>query len=349
MRLYNLGKAPWADSQLIYHALARLNREALVLVSPAEPYVCVGFHQDATQEVDLDFCRAQNLPVFRREVGGGAVYLDGGQLFWQLMLRRDSPLAPKARHKFYEKFLGPVINVYQTLGMQAKYKPVNDVLVDGRKVSGTGVGEIGDCLVCVGNIIRDFDFASMARVLKVPDEKFRDKLHQGLEANLSTIKRELGQAAYEHWDDGKLSDLLVQEFSRILGPLEPVEIDAELSEAVERLKERMLDEKWLMKTRKAKNNRQVKLRDGVLVRQNTHKAPGGLLRATFQLNDGRLHGVFLSGDFFSYPPDAVEHLEAALEGLKPDQAGPVIADFYTSRAWETPGVATQDWLKVLGA
>ena len=87
MLLYDLGKAPWAESQLIYHALARLNKEALVLVSPAEPYVCVGFHQDAAQEVDLAYCRARNLPVFRREVGGGrgisgprpAVLADGAQ------------------------------------------------------------------------------------------------------------------------------------------------------------------------------------------------------------------------------------------------------------------------------
>ena len=347
MRLYNLGKAPWADSQLIYHALARLNREALVLVSPAEPYVCVGFHQDAQQEVDLAYCRARNLPVFRREVGGGAVYLDHGQLFWQMVLKRDSPLAPKARHKFYEKFLQPVINVYRALGMQAQYKPVNDVLVGSRKVSGTGVGEIGDCLVCVGNIIRDFNFVAMARMLKVPDEKFRDKLHQGLEANLSTVKRELGQAAYEKWDDAKLSELLADEFSRILGPLEPVAIDAELSQTMERLKERMLDENWLVLKRKAKDSKQVKLRHGVFIQQNTHKAPGGLLRATFQKDDDRLRGVFLSGDFFSYPPDAVEDLEAALEGVKPEQIGPVISDFYTGRGWETPGIALENWLKVL--
>lgn len=347
MLLYDLGKAPWAESQLIYHALARLGREALVLVSPADPYVCVGFHQDATQEVDLTYCRAQDIPVFRREVGGGAVYLDHGQLFWQLVLKKDCPLVPGARQKFYEKFLAPVINVYRALGMQAQYKPVNDVLVGGRKVCGTGVGEIGDCLVCVGNIIRDFNYAAMARVLKVPDEKFRDKLHQGLEANLTTIKRELGQAAYEHWDHAGLSGLLADEFSGILGPLERAEIDDELSATMERLKERMLDDGWLFLRRKVKDGRQVKLRHGVFVQQKMHKAPGGLLRATFQTDDGRLGQVFLSGDFFSYPPEAVEKLEAALEGVSRDRVGSVISDFYAAQAWETPCVSVEDWLKVL--
>jgi lipoate-protein ligase A len=51
LELFNLGKVPWLETQLIYHALAELGREALTLVSPATPYVCIGFHQDAEQEV----------------------------------------------------------------------------------------------------------------------------------------------------------------------------------------------------------------------------------------------------------------------------------------------------------
>ena len=51
MELYNLGKVPWEESQIMYHALARLGRESLCLVSPATPYVCIGFHQDVEQEL----------------------------------------------------------------------------------------------------------------------------------------------------------------------------------------------------------------------------------------------------------------------------------------------------------
>ena len=60
MRLYNLGKVPWQESQLIYHALAEMGWEALSLVSPSTPYVCIGFHQDVEQEVDLAYCNANN-------------------------------------------------------------------------------------------------------------------------------------------------------------------------------------------------------------------------------------------------------------------------------------------------
>ena len=96
MELFNLGKIPWEETQLIYHSLALLGREALCLVSPATPYVCIGFHQGLEQEVDLEFCRANNIPIFRREVGGGAVFLDGNQLFFHLIIKRNNPIAPKS-------------------------------------------------------------------------------------------------------------------------------------------------------------------------------------------------------------------------------------------------------------
>jgi len=70
MNLYTLGKIPWEESQLIYHALGYMGQEALSLVSPASPYVCIGYNQDAEQEVDLKYCEENNIPVFRREVGG---------------------------------------------------------------------------------------------------------------------------------------------------------------------------------------------------------------------------------------------------------------------------------------
>lgn len=73
MKLYNLGKVPWYESQLIYHAVAALGREALCLVPPATPYVCIGFHQDVEQELDLDFCKVNHIPVFSRDVGGGGL------------------------------------------------------------------------------------------------------------------------------------------------------------------------------------------------------------------------------------------------------------------------------------
>ncbi len=343
MRLYNLGKVPWHESQIIYHALGYLGREALSLVSPATPYACIGFHQDVDQEVDIRFCRANNIPIFRRQVGGGAVYLDGNQLFYQLILRKDNPLVPLKKETFYRKFLEPVIRVYQHIGIPAEYKPINDLITGSRKISGTGAGEIGECVVFVGNLIVDFNYEMMARMLKVPDEKFRDKIHKTMEDNLSTIRRELGEKEASLWDEPSLNALLVKEYEKMLGRMEPCDKDQALQSEMDDLECRMLSEAWLYQKGRQKRGRDVKIRAGVNVVHKMHKAQGGLIRADYEVREGKLTHVSLSGDFFCYPEKAIEQLEAKLVGQPLDEATTLLQQFYSKGDIETPGVAIEDW------
>ena len=346
MELYNLGRVAWEDSQLLYHALAHLGREALSLVTPGAPYVCLGRHQDAVQEVDLEFCREQGIPVFRREVGGGGVYLDGNQYFYQLILHKDNPLVPLSREAFFRKFLQPVLDTYRRIGLPAEFKPINDVLVNSRKIAGTGVAEIGECVVFVGNLIADFNFGLMSRVLKVPDEKFRDKVKKTMEENMTTIKRELGPQA-EAWDNARLNDILAEEFAKVLGPLTPRQVDRELRNKVDELSAWMLTDDWLHSKGRRIPARQVRIRSGVDVFQRLHKAPGGLLRADFEVTEGLFGEVSLSGDWFCYPSDGVEALERGLKGTSVATAAETLAALMAEHRVETPGVSLEDWLTVL--
>jgi len=348
MKLYNLGKVPWEESQLIYHALAEMGQEALSLVSPATPYVCIGFHQDVEQEVDLDHCRAEGIPVFRRDLGGGAVYLDGDQLFFQLILHKDNPEAPKSKANFYKKFLQPIIQVYRRIGIPAEYKPVNDVITGTKKISGTGVGEIGDCIVFVGNLIVDFNYEEMSRVLKVPDEKFRDKVHKTLRDNLTTIRRELGEEEAKRWDEATLNAMMAEEFQKLIGAMEPSEKDEALAEKVEDLGARMMTDAWLRRKGKKVSGRDVKIRAGLNLLHKAHKAQGGLIRADFEVVDGRLGEVALSGDFFCFPKGGVAKLEENLKGRPTGEVRKIVTEFYAGRDVETPGITAEDWMQVLG-
>lgn len=344
MKLYRLGTVPWHFSQLLYHALPRLNREGLIFLSPDSPYVCIGYFQDAEQDVDLAYCREHGIPVFRREVGGGAVYLDGNQLFWQLVIRKDNPLVPASREEFYRKFLQAPIATYRAIGIPAEYKPVNDIIVHNRKISGTGVAEIGDYVVFVGNLILDFNYEMMVKVLKVPDEKFRDKVYKTLQENLTTIKRELGSIPPRE----ELWDLLGEKFSEILGPMEvETEIDPEWRAEANRLGEIMLKEEWLHLRRRPKPEHGVTIRSGVEVRQKVYKAPGGLIRATVVVEEGVISDVCLSGDFFFYPADKLTELEKALVGTRLEEAEEVIARFYSEQRVESPGVTPADIATVI--
>jgi lipoate-protein ligase A len=363
MQLYHLRYVSWLDSQLIYHAQPRVGVEGLNILAPREPYVCIGCHQDLEQEVDAAYCRERGIPVFRREVGGGAVYLDGRQIFFQLVLHRDNPLAVGDKTTLYRRMLQPVADAYADLGVPARYRPVNDVVTEtGRKISGTGAAEIGEYVVLVGNLIADFDYETMSRVLRVPDEKYRDKVYRSMRENLTTLQRETGRSL--GWDE--MAGPLIRRFEKLLGPLEPAPLPPSVRAEVDALAPRFLGEEWLQKKdinargtarginvrgtaqgKKLRQVRDVKIAGGINVIQRVHKAPGGLLRAVVEIKDGRLAHVMLSGDFFCYPREAVGALEDMLEGTPVELVKEVIARFYDQRHVETPGVAISDWLAVL--
>lgn len=344
MKLYRLETVSWQDSQLLYHALPRLGREGLNLLSPGSPYVCIGYFQDVEQEVDVAYCRENDIPIFRREVGGGAVYLDGEQLFYQLIVHKDNPLAPASKEAFYRKFLQPPIEAYRTLGIPAEYKPVNDIIANGRKVSGNGVAEIGEYIVLVGNLIVDFDYEMMARVLKVPDEKFRDKVYKTLQDNLSTIRRELGSAPPQE----ELWDLLTEKFVEVLGPLEvETTVDEEWRTKADELAVQFLTDEWLYQKRHPRTDREVKIRAGVRVRHKVHKAPGGLIRATTEVQDGVIAAVSLSGDFFFFPEERLTDLEAGLVDVPVEEVEQAVARFYKEHSIESPGVTSADFAQVV--
>ena len=352
MNLYDLGHVPWLESQLIYHALPRLGLEGLVLVAPAEPFVCIGYHQDAAQEVDLAYCRDHNLPVFRREVGGGAVYLDGNQMFYQLVIHRDNPLHTADKPEFYERFLAPVVQAYRDLGVETRYRPVNDVITEeDKKISGTGAGDIGDCAILVGNLIADFDYGAMVQVLRVPDVKFRDKVFASLRENLTTIRRETGRMP--PWNE--MADALVRNYESALGPLTPAPLPGAVRQKVDDLVPTHTTDQWLLRVgirpgpgQKDDASRSVKIASGVHVIQRIHKAPGGLIRATVEIREERLGAVALSGDFFFYPADKLASLERRLEGMPLVDVQRAIEELFGAHSIQAPGVTPSDLALAMG-
>lgn len=341
MNLYRLYDTPWLDTQLLYHALPRIGREGLILTSPREPYVCVGYFQDAAQEVDLAACDELGIPVFRRETAGGAVYLDGEQLFYQLIIHKDNPLVPPSKAAFYQKFLEAPIEAYRAIGIPAQYKPINDIITSNRKISGNGVAEIGDYIVFVGNLILDFNYDMMVRILNVPDEKFRDKVYKSIRENLTTIRREIADPPGRDF----LWNLLAEKFAAILGPLEEGDaIDGEWRAETEKLKAVMTTQEWLLARTHVSDRRDVTIRSGVMMIHDVVKVPGGLIRTTAEIEEGVIRSIMFSGDFFFYPADKIAAMEESLAGCPIAEAKPTLEQFYRDHAIESPGVQPSDFL-----
>ncbi|HBY01308.1 MAG TPA: hypothetical protein DEG92_01990 [Rikenellaceae bacterium] len=343
---YFLDAVSWGYSQALYHAAAYLGREALFILRPSTPYVCIGFHQDANQEIDLEFTTRNKIPVFRRDVGGGAVYLDGKQLFFQLVVKQNHRGVPLIIADFYREFLQPVIETYRHFGIPAEYKPVNDIIANGRKISGTGAAQIDNMLILVGNFIQDFDYEIMAKCLRVPDEKFRDKVFKTMQENLTTILRETGGIP----SNNDLADELSKRYSKILGKLTPKLLDTELIKKADQLLTKMNNPEWLMANdRRHPDLKQVKVSDGVFVIQKIHKTPGGIIRITAVNQRGRLKNVHISGDFFFFPARKIYDLEQKLENVLAEEKriDEIVKDFYQNQGIESPGVVPSDFSKII--
>jgi lipoate-protein ligase A len=343
IRLLEPGLVPPVRSQTCYHAAAYALDEGapdtVILVSPSDPYVCVGFHQEVDREVDRAYCQERGLPVFRREVGGGAVYLDHDQVFIQWVFHPASlPAEVDARFRLY---IEPLVRTYRALGIEAVHRPVNDVHVRGKKIGGTGAARIGQAEVVVGSLMFDFDRETMSRVLKVPSEKMRDKVFQGLRDYMTTIREELGGLP----DRSEVVGLYKRELAEALGAeLVPSEwTEAEEARARE-LDQTLGSPEWL-EQKGAARREGVKIHEDVQVRECAWKAPGGLVRITARLRNGLIDDVTISGDFTICPREAVETIEMKLRGVPATKEAVLggVREIYLRDGIQSPGLGTDDW------
>lgn len=339
--LYNFGSVDWLTTQSLYHALAYLGRPGLNIIWPQQPYVCIGRFQDVEAEVDVEACRQRGLPVVRREVGGGAVFLDGRQVFYQLVLPLDWLPDSYSYRWLFRLGLDAVVLALKRLGVDAYIRGANDVAVGQRKISGNGAGEVGRAAVVVGNILSGFDYETMAAVLRVPDEKFRDKAYRSMKDNLVTLSElELPIA------DEQVAGALAEAFGDVLAPgfrLEPAfELPPEVREYLPGMASRLTSEAWLHEVQRRRDERRLRVRAGLELRQHVWKAPGGLLRCQCAIEDGVVAWVSLSGDFFVDPPRALLELEEALSGRPLETVKEEAAHFLARPGVSLPGVGPED-------
>jgi lipoate-protein ligase A len=131
------------------------------------PTALIGRHQDLSREIDLDYCKSNSIGTVRRITGGGAIYLDEGQLGWELVFHRSS-LGVAALPDLAREICNAAAKGFQELGVDAKFRPRNDIEVDGRKISGTGGFFDGDVLIYQGTVLVDMNAQQMVSALNVP-------------------------------------------------------------------------------------------------------------------------------------------------------------------------------------
>ena len=145
--------------------VARYIDDDAFFVWQSDPTVIIGRNQVLENEVNLPYCRENDIQVYRRKSGGGCVYSDKGNIMISCVSSRGSV------SDVFDKYLSALSEALQGLGLPAERSGRNDILVEGRKVSGNAFQMMPDRCVVHGTLLYSTDIDVLTEAIRPPLEK----------------------------------------------------------------------------------------------------------------------------------------------------------------------------------
>lgn len=286
------------------------------------PTALIGRHQDLSRELKLDHCRTAGIGIVRRITGGGAIYLDEGQLGWELVCdRRRIGVATLA--DMTARICTAAAAGLSTLGIAAEYRPPTDIVVDGQKICGTGGYFDDDIVMYQGTTLVDLDLPAMMAAINVAAPK------EGAPPppRVTTLRALLPDADLSM---ERLQAALVAGFEDGLGIAGTASAPGE---AEETLAQRICDEE--IGTAAFIEEIDNPGADAS-VRHGESGPVNAWLRVEGRRND-RVREVLFTGDFVMVPPRLVMDLEGSLRGAPSGEIAERVTAFFAA---SPPQIAT---------
>lgn len=133
------------------------------------PAVIIGKHQVLRKEVNLNYLKENNIQIYRRPSGGGAVYSDEGCIKYTFIRRNIT------KDEMYKESLTVIKDFLKTLGLEVEFSGRNDLVINGAKFSGNAYYQTKDGMVLHGTILYDTDMEKLSQVLTPSEDKIRSK------------------------------------------------------------------------------------------------------------------------------------------------------------------------------
>lgn len=171
------------DDAMMMARQHRLVPNTLHLYRRSRPTVSLGYFESVEEALDMEAIKRHGVQLVRRVSGGSAVYTDPGQIIYAVIV--DSEMLPESPNETFSKVCGGVVKALDILGLRAEFKPVNDVLVNKRKISGSAQMRRSGVVLQHGTLMVDTNFDVMFDVLRM-QKKGRSKDH------LTSLAKELG-------------------------------------------------------------------------------------------------------------------------------------------------------------
>lgn len=277
------------------HAVKNLDiNETYLLFYINGPSIIIGKNQNTIEEINTEYVEANNIKVVRRLSGGGAVYHDLGNLNYSFITKDDG----ESFHNF-KKFTEPVIKTLKQLGVQAELSGRNDIVVEGRKISGNAQFSTKGRMFSHGTLMLNSEIENVVSALKVRKDKIESKGIKSIRSRVANISEFLSK------------QVSIEEFRMILlegifGGKDQIQeyvlTDKDWESIHQISKERYQNWDWNY-GRSPKFNY-----------QNSHRFPIGQIDVRLEVNKGVIENCKIFGDFFGVGD--VSDIEQKLVGVR---------------------------------
>ena len=269
-----------------------------------EPSVIFGRNQVVEAEVNIDYCRRNNIQMYRRKSGGGCVYADMSNVMFAYITSEDNV------NFTYNRYINMVVTVLRKMGIEATSSGRNDILIDGRKVSGNAFYHLPGRSIVHGTMLYDTNMQHMVASITPSDDKLVSKGIQSVRQRIAFLK-----------DYTSLSINEMKSFVRENLCTEEVMLTADDVRNIEVLEQEYLDPNFIFGTNPLYSVVRKRRLEGV-----------GELELRMEVKGNRVRHLNLLGDFFVIGDlnrllqriQGCELTEAALSQAIPDDIDMVI-------------------------
>lgn len=184
--------------------------------------VTIGYFQIADEETDRTACENDGISVIRRITGGGAVFHQY-EITYSIVFPLPHEKIPGSILESYRILTEPFVASLRELGLNAEFSPVNDITVDGKKISGNAQTRREGSLLQHGTILLKVDSSAMFKYLKVPQKKIESKGNSRPASRVTSLEAEVGAEALSPDFTKKLNMIFAEKFGTIF-KMEAVEM-----------------------------------------------------------------------------------------------------------------------------
>ncbi len=232
--------------------------------------VVIGKNQVIENEVNLDFLRENNIDIYRRPTGGGCVYADHRNTMFSIVTKRTN------KNFSFKTYLSRVIDSMALLGVPITFSGRNDLLFNGKKISGNAFLQNKHGMLMHGTFLYDCDLETMVRAITPSDEKLVSKGISSVTSRVTNLKPHLNgmsqKELIKHWENTMTN--------------KTYELSNEEVALINKMAEKYQAKTWIYQKQPAYTKMLKK------------RIPGGLFEIKLDLHDGLIRGMSIQGDFF---------------------------------------------------